>query len=136
MLNSTTSYQNTHFIVTCMQKNIADFVHVTDCSRICPQGCILSTTVCGVCEATESITGKVTDCDSGNPIGNVEVFVGDNLLESLVETDVTGSFQLTNMCVANLELYFYKYGYTSEQESYAYSASGMEIKMCANCRYI
>ena len=82
------------------------------------------------------MNGKVTDCDSGNPIGNVEVFAGDNLVDPLVETDVTGNFQLTNMCVTDLVLFFYKYGYTSEQESYAYSGSTLAIKLCANCRYI
>ena len=92
--------------------------------------------MCGVCEASAAITGRVTDCDSGNPIGNVEVFAGDNLLEPLTETDVTGRFLLTNMCVTDLEVHFYRYGYTSEQESYTYSGSSLLIKMCANCEYI
>ena len=91
--------------------------------------------MCGVCESATSITGTVTDCNSGNPLGNVEVFAGDNLLDPLTETDVTGSFQLTNMCATDLELYFYKYGYTSEQEFYTYSGSSPTIKMCANCKY-
>ena len=117
-----------------IDNNFVLFIPVTDCSRVCPPGCTISTTLCGVCEGSTSITDTVTDCDSGNPLGSVEVFAGNNLLDPLTETDVTGSFQLTNMCVTDLELYFYKYGYTSEREFYTYSSP--TTKMCANCKYI
>ena len=108
-------------------------LYVTDCSRTCPPGCTLSTTVCRICEDSTSITGEVTDCTTGNPLANFEVFDGDNLVDPLAETDVTGNFLLTNICGGDLELHFDKQAYTSEQVSYMYTGSSLAIKMCANC---
>ena len=92
--------------------------------------------MCGLCAASTTVTGTITDCITGNPLGNVEVFDGGNLLRSLTETDVTGNFQRGSRCPTDLTLYFSKYGYTSVQEFYTYSGSNLLIKMCKNCRFI
>ena len=107
----------------------------SDCSVPCPSGCSPSN-VCGICNGTSDVHGNTTDCTYGNVLGNVLVYAGGNRVTPVAETGVTGTFVIQNICGSSLDLYFEKYGYTSEELFYTYTTGeNVEAKMCTNCTF-